>query len=68
MIQFQYCFRRLIIPLCVSACFLFCAKAEAQQSQLQFFAADHPMIQYTGRIDFTNPKLPRFWQPGVKSF
>lgn len=32
---------------------------------LIFFAADDPNIQYTGRIDFTNPKLPRFWQPGV---
>lgn len=30
-----------------------------------FFAADNPLIQYTGRIDFSNPKLPRFWQPGV---
>ena len=32
---------------------------------LKFFAADNAFIQYTGRIDFTNPKLPRFWQPGV---
>src|SRR5436190_19194226 len=37
----------------------------AQRSSIVFFAADHPYIQYTGRIDFTNPKLPRFWQPGV---
>jgi lysophospholipase L1-like esterase len=37
----------------------------AQQSSLSFFAADNPFIQYTGRIDFTNPALPRFWQPGV---
>ena len=29
------------------------------------YSADHPFIQYTGRVDFTNPKLPRFWQPGV---
>ena len=29
------------------------------------FYADDKRIQYTGRIDFTNPKLPRFWQPGV---
>lgn len=32
---------------------------------LQFYAPDHPYIHYTGRIDFSNPKLPRFWQPGV---
>ncbi|WP_460557847.1 SGNH/GDSL hydrolase family protein [Ferruginibacter profundus] len=29
------------------------------------FVADHPMIQYTGRIDFSNPELPRMWSPGV---
>jgi hypothetical protein len=29
------------------------------------FAADHPMIQYTGRIDFSNSELPRMWSPGV---
>jgi len=36
-----------------------------QQNFHSFYEADHPFIQYTGRIDFTNPKLPRFWQPGV---
>jgi hypothetical protein len=30
-----------------------------------FFTADNPNIQYTGRIDFSNPKLPRAWAPGV---
>jgi len=30
-----------------------------------FYRADHPFFQYTGRIDFTNPLLPRFWAPGV---
>jgi lysophospholipase L1-like esterase len=37
----------------------------AQQTNTSFFSADNPNIQYIGRIDFTNPKLPRFWQPGV---
>jgi Carbohydrate esterase 2 N-terminal/GDSL-like Lipase/Acylhydrolase family len=37
----------------------------AQQANLFFYPADHSYIQYTGRIDFSNPKLPRFWQPGV---
>lgn len=37
----------------------------AQRKQLSFYAADHPYIEYTGRIDFSNKKLPRFWQPGV---
>jgi hypothetical protein len=31
---------------------------------LSFFKANHPYIQYTGRIDFSNPLLPRMWAPG----
>lgn len=27
--------------------------------------ADHPNIQYMGRIDFTNPKKPRLYAPGT---
>jgi hypothetical protein len=27
--------------------------------------ADNINIQYTGRIDFTDPEKPRFWSPGV---
>ena len=34
-------------------------------SSLHFFAADDPLIQYFGRVDFTNPLRPRFWQPGT---
>jgi lysophospholipase L1-like esterase len=40
---------------------LLIAKGQAQN----FFAANHPYISYTGRIDFSNKALPRFWQPGV---
>ena len=29
------------------------------------FEADNPNFQYTGRIDFSNKKAPRFWSPGV---
>jgi hypothetical protein len=35
------------------------------QSRLSFFSADSELIRYTGRVDFSNAKLPRFWQPGV---
>lgn len=34
-----------------------------QSSKL--YSADHPFFQYTGRVDFSDPKTPRFWQPGV---
>ena len=37
----------------------------AQTQKISFFAATNKNIQYTGRIDFSNAKLPRFWQPGV---
>lgn len=30
-----------------------------------FIPADNKAIQYTGRIDFSDPKKPRFWSPGV---
>lgn len=33
--------------------------------ETKFFSANHPHFQYTGRIDFSNPELPRFWAPGV---
>ncbi len=36
-----------------------------EKSSLRLFKADHRYIQYTGRIDFSNPALPRFWLPGV---
>ena len=51
-------------PGILAACF-FQLPIQAQQKSLSFFAADHPYINYTGRIDFTDTKLPRFWQPGV---
>lgn len=37
----------------------------APADSAKWFPANHPAIQYTGRIDFTNPVIPRFWQPGV---
>ncbi len=39
--------------------------SQAAPSSLRLFEADDKNIQYTGRIDFTNPKKPRFWAPGV---
>ncbi len=31
----------------------------------RLFGADDKRIQYTGRVDFTDPKRPKFWSPGV---
>jgi lysophospholipase L1-like esterase len=46
----------IALLLCISA-----VKADA----IQFIGADNTHIQYTGRIDFTNAKLPKFWAAGV---
>ena len=37
----------------------------AQRRGRNIYYADDKRIQYTGRVDFTEPRLPRFWQPGV---
>src|SRR5882724_2902539 len=41
------------------------ARPQSEQHTLKFLPADNPAFQYVGRIDFSNPKLPRFWQPGI---
>ena len=38
---------------------------EKRQPKTRLFEADDKRFQYTGRIDFSNPKLPKFWAPGV---
>lgn len=40
-------------------------QSQAQNSTSTFFPADHSAFRYTGRIDFTNAKAPRFWAAGV---
>ena len=37
----------------------------AGQDIITIIEADHQYIQYYGRFDKTNPKLPRFWAPGA---
>jgi lysophospholipase L1-like esterase len=36
-----------------------------KNEELKLFKADNINIQYVGRIDFSNPQLPRMWAPGV---
>jgi hypothetical protein len=35
------------------------------ETSKSFYSADDSLIQYVGRIQKTNPALPRFWMPGV---
>jgi len=41
------------------------ATAAGINDGLKLFKADNSKIQYTGRIDFSNPVVPRIWAPGV---
>lgn len=34
-------------------------------AQLKWHSAADPNLRYVGRIDLSNPQLPRFWAPGV---
>ena len=40
-------------------------QANETASNMTLFPADDPNIQYMGRIDFSDPKAPKFWAPGV---
>jgi hypothetical protein len=53
----------IIRLLCVLLSFSH-ASSHAQVDDI-FYPADHPGFEYNGRIDFSDVKAPRFWQPGV---
>ena len=44
---------------------LFVQNTFSQQQGYQHFLPTHKAINYMGRIDFSNPLRPAFWQPGV---
>jgi hypothetical protein len=44
--------------------FIFACEGSARAQQ-NFFDASNPNIRYSGRIDFSDPLKPRYWQPGV---
>lgn len=46
----------IVLGLFIGAC---------STNEVSFVEADHEHIQYTGRVDFTDPKKPKFWAPGV---
>ena len=56
--QKKYLFIVLYILLVVQNAF-------SQQQGYQHFLPTHKAINYMGRIDFSNPLRPAFWQPGV---
>ncbi len=61
-------FAAALLPLCLLSAHLAqraFSQAVSRQEVLPLIEADHKDIQYVGRIDFANPKRPRFWSPGV---
>jgi hypothetical protein len=56
---------RLIIACLIIFFFANTSFSQSTTDSLKFFEADNSNIQYVGRIDFSNAKLPRFWAPGV---
>ena len=59
LVRFVILFSILAAFLCISI------SLQAQRIGVNIYSADDERIQYTGRVDFSDPKLPRFWQPGV---
>lgn len=54
------------LRILISFFFAFYVPCQGQTPrETKFFAADNAMIQYTGRIDFSDPQKPKFWAPGV---
>ncbi len=45
--------------------FAVCASSFAAGGDTKLFTADNANISYIGRVDFSNPKVPRIWAPGV---
>ena len=50
--------------LLVCAAIVFISATGVERAS-EFYQADHPYFRYTGRIDFSNAKAPRFWAAGV---
>ena len=55
--------RRLFLFTILLIC---CSVASAKyRPAIKLFKADDSHIQYVGRVDFSNPQVPRIWAPGV---
>jgi lysophospholipase L1-like esterase len=55
-------FFRLLLFVLAST---YAVAAPKKSAELKLFKADNNNIQYVGRIDFSNPQMPRIWAPGV---
>jgi hypothetical protein len=44
---------------------IICIASASRGKELKLYKPDHQAIQYTGRVDFSDPQKPRIWAPGV---
>lgn len=51
--------------LLIFTCLFLIHSGSNAQGGIKFYSADNKLFRYTGRIDWSNPGIPRFWQPGV---
>ncbi|WP_225408262.1 SGNH/GDSL hydrolase family protein [Stigmatella hybrida] len=56
---------RTLIPLLFIGCARVILGPPGEQPPRERIAADHPLLRYTGRFDFTAPQAPVFDWPGV---
>jgi hypothetical protein len=57
--------RHIASTLLLAVLFIGTVGALRDLSQTRTFLPDDKRFEYVGRIDFSNPDLPRFWSPGV---
>lgn len=55
-----YVFQLILMLLLFS-----CSNGQSKNSSQFLFKPDNAKIRYTGRVDFSDPAHPKFWQPGV---
>ncbi|MGB7538804.1 MAG: SGNH/GDSL hydrolase family protein [Anaerolineales bacterium] len=59
------CAPKLGMPTAKPSVDISAAKTKYADTTPRIYAPDDPNLQYTGRIDFSNPKEPQFSAPGV---
>jgi hypothetical protein len=57
--------RSPVCQLILLLLFFNCCNGQSENNAQFLFKPDDKKIRYTGRVDFSDPVHPKFWQPGV---
>lgn len=60
--RFQQYLQGILLLLFYTCCIQTFATSRTDSN---FYHAGHPYIRYTGRVDYTDSRQPKFWAPGV---